>query len=673
MKNSQVISIEQKYGKYLFDKKLRPKKLFSNPIPIKINEEINIGKKNFETKIEEKKKIIQIIQSFDDPLSPEQVTLENLSFISDIKTPDSQFTIQLKEDLPKIRHESIKSDFLFNPFINPNYISNDINIIDFKKNNYFIEPLLNNYKNNNIKKNIKIINNDNDILENINKNTNEININEEQKKKDKEIEKEKEKEIKEYEDEEIIIKKKNIIIKALIYFNRDSIVNGIENFKKRMPDLNKSKFEEDNKFEKNVYVRIEDRIREILNKCKYDKLSQLRDFEKNYLLRMINFQKKSINYKYICIKGIVIGLLNIINDWIGKEYLKSSEEKNDYENGDFILEIYEKYETIKKICFLLEKDFIVFLDDFKEENKLVFKLEDILADIFWDYVFRIKEINIYFTNNYNNEKINKKTSEVMNNIIEIIFNIDLPYKNTIGEILKMNCIKQENIYLMDYVIKYKKSLNKNNNSNNTIINIIEKDENILHNSSSCDKILNNKINNIEKEENQENNDEKDNNNKEEEGKEKENINKINNEENINGANGISEDISTNDCNNIDNSISNDTDGKKIDLSLEKSLSMDANNNKLSDKDPIDKVVNYILYGDNEKKKQKKKHRKRKKNKNNASIIEEKEKEEVIIDPVVEEYKNYINDIYKNSTEYIKKIKPKINEDWINSISTSIDE
>jgi hypothetical protein len=388
---------------------------------------------------------------------------------------------------------------------------------------------------------------------------------------------------------------------------------------------------------------------------------------------MINFQKKSINYKYICIKGIVIGLLNIINDWIGKEYLKSSEEKNDYENGDFILEIYEKYEIIKKICFLLEKDFIVFLDDFKEENKLVFKLEDILADIFWDYVFRIKEINIYFTNNYNNEKINKKTSEVMNNIIEIIFNIDLPYKNTIGEILKMNCIKQENIYLMDYVIKYKKSLNKNNNSNNTIINIIEKDENILHNSSSCDKILNNKINNIEKEENQENNDEKDNNNKEEEGKEKENINKINNEENINGANGISEDISTNDCNNIDNSISNDTDGKKIDLSLEKSLSMDANNNKLSDKDPIDKVVNYILYGDNEKKKQKKKHRKRKKNKNNASIIEEKEKEEIIIDPVVEEYKNYINDIYKNSTEYIKKIKPKINEDWINSISTSIDE
>ena len=667
MKNSQVISIEQKYGKYLFDKKLKTKKIFSNPIPIKINEEINIGKKIFETKIkdtnEEKKKIIKIIQSFDDSLSSEQVTIENLSFISDIKTPDSQFTIQLKEDLPKIRHESIKSDLLFNPFLNRNYIPSDINIIDFKKNNYFIEPLLNNYKTTTtIRQSFKIINNDDDIIDNINKNINEINIKEDQKKKEKEKEDENEN-----ENEEKIIKKQNIIIKSLIYFNRDSIVDGIENFKKRIPDFNKSKYEEDNKFEKNIYVRIEDRIREILNKCKYDKLSQLRDFEKNYLLRMINFQKKSINYKYICIKGIIIGLLNIINDWIGKEYLKSSEEKNDYENGKFIIEIYEKYEILKKICFLLEKDFILFLDEFKQENKLLYKLVDILADIFWDYVFRIKEINLYFTNNYNNEKINKKTIEIINNIIEILFNINIPYKKKIGEILKMSCIKQENIYLMNYVIKYKKPINKNNNSNNNVINILEKDESRIHNSSSCDKILNNKINNIGKEKNQENNNEIYINKVE---NEKDNTNIINNEENNNSANIISDDISTNDCNNIDNSISNDIDDKKIDLSLGKSLSMDANNNKLSDKDSLEKVYNYILYGENEKKKQKKKHRKRKKNKNNISIIEEKEE---LIDPVVEEYKNYINDLYKNSPEYIKKIKPKIKEEWINSLSTSLDE
>ena len=44
-----------------------------------------------------------------------------------------------------------------------------------------------------------------------------------------------------------------------------------QNFKKRIPDYNKSKYEEDNKFEKNVYIRIEDRIREYLNKYKCDK------------------------------------------------------------------------------------------------------------------------------------------------------------------------------------------------------------------------------------------------------------------------------------------------------------------------------------------------------------------------------------------------------------------
>ena len=673
MKCTQSISIEQKYGKYLFDKKIKTKKIISKQIPIKTTEEINITEKTFKSKIkediDEKKKFIQIIQSFEDPLSPDNITLENLSFISDIKTPDSQFTIQLKEELPKIRHESFKSDFICNPFLNPDNIQeikSDINIIDFKK-NYFIEPLLSKTK---FKKSIKIIKND--ILENINKSIDEINNKEEKNEKNEnkninDDKEEKDEKDDKDEDEELNIKKKNIIIKSLIYFNRDSIANGIENFKKRIPDLNKSKYEDDNKFEKNIYLRIEDRIREILNKCKCDKLSQLRDFENNYIVRIINFQKKSVNYKYICIKGIIIGLLNIINDWIGKEYLKSSEEKNDYENGEFILEIVEKYEILKKICIFLEKDFILFIDEFKEEYKLEFKLVYIFSDLYWDYVFRIKEINIYFTNNYNSEKISKKVNETIDNIINILININLPYKKLIGELLNMSCIKQESIYLMNYIIKYKKKLNKNNDINNNIDNILEKYENKLHNSSSCDKILDNKINNNEKEENTEENNNNENN---------EIIdNNINKEENNESTNNISEETNTNnDSNNINNSNNNIiNDDKNIDLSLGKSLSMDNCNNKLTDKDSIDKVYNYILYGDNDsdKKKQRKKHKKRKK-KNSCNIIEE-EKEEDIIDPVVEEYKNYINNLNKNRPEYIKKIRPKFNEEWINYISTYIKE
>ena len=637
MKCCQTISIEQKYGKYLFDKKIKTKKILTKQISIQTKEE-DI-KKDLESQLkeanEEKKKFIQIIQSFEDPLSQDNINLENISFFSDIKTPDSELTIQLKEELPKIRDDSIKSDFIYN-------IHKDINLMDLK-NNYFIEPLLNNFKFN--RKNVKIINNEN--KKNSNKNEEE---NKDEKEETKEEQNEKEDDHKEKDDIEAKIKRKNIIIKSLIYFNRDITADGIENFKKRTPDYNKSKYEEDNKLEKNIYIKIEDRIREILNKSKSDKLSLLREFENNYLLRITNFEKKSENYKYLCIKGIIIGLINIINDWAGKEYLKCTDEKKDYENGDIFIVIFEKYEILKKICSYLEKDFKSFIDNFKESNKLEFNLIDLFSDIFWDYIFRIREINIFFTNNYNNDKINEKLNEVMENIINILININLPYKKLFGEILNMNCIKQEKIYLMNYINKYKKSLIKSNNNN-------ENNENKLHNSSSSDKILNKNLNEIEKEENKNENieeEEKDNN---------KNVNISN--ENINNSN--------DDCNNISNSISNDTNEKEIDLSLGKSLSMDASSNKLTDKDSLEKVYNYILYGESEssKKKQKRKHKKKKKNKKN--IVSEDENTEDTIDPVVEEYKNYINDLNKNCTQNYRKIKPKIKEEWINYISTSVDE
>ena len=632
MKLSQTISIEQKYGKYLFDKKIRKT----------IKEEKTISKKNFESDIneikEEKKKFIQIIQSFEDP-SISDVTLENLAFLSEIKNPDSKFTIQLKEELPKISHEDIKSEFLSNAL---NEVHDDINLIDLKK-NYIIEPLINKYKYKN--------------YENIN------NINISEKKIEKKDDKRKQKND---EDEEIMKNKRKVIIKALIYFNKDNIVNGIENFKRRIPDLNKSKFEKDNTFEKNVYSKIEDRIREYLNKYKCEKLSQLRDFENNYIMKIINFQKKSLNYKYIFIKGIIIGLINIINDWLGKEYLRSLEDNqanNDKE--DFILDCYEKYEILKKICYFLEKDFSLFIDNFKDSNKLEFKFINLFSDIFWDYVFRIKDINIYFTKNCVTEKLDEKVNETMNNIINILYNIDLSYKKNFGDLLNITCIKSENIFLMDYIIKYRNSSNNKNINlinNKNINNINEKKENNeIHKSSSCEMILSNKINCIENENN---------NKKEKEEKEEDIKNIINdNKEDNNNSNNVSEDISTNDYNNINKSY-NDIEDNKMNLNLGKSFSMDICNNKLNDKDSLEKVYNYILYGENEKKKQKKRHKKRRKNKNSNSIIMEENIDP--IDPIVEEYKNYINNIYKNCSGYIKKIKPKINKEWINSLTFSVD-
>ena len=589
MKSS--LSIEERFGKYYT--KIKAKNFLSKQVSGEIKEE--------------KKKIIQIIQSFEDHFSPDSVNLENLSFLSSIKSPDAKFTIKLKEESGN--EDQTKTDFL-----------NDINVIDFKD-NYFIEPIIT--SNNNSEKNRE--KRKNDILEDV----------------------------------EEKVKQKNIIIKALIYFNKDNVENNIENFNKRIPDYYKSKSEEDIKFEKNVYIKIEDRIREYLNKYKSDKLSLLRDFENNYLVRILNFQKKSENYKFLGIKSIILGIINLVNDLIGKEYWKTLEDsQKDKDNKEeLMIEIFKKYETMKKICILLEKDFGVFLENFKESNnnnKFELKLSDLFSDLFWDYVFRIKEINLNFTNYYNNDKITEKMYYIMGNIIQILFSIDLPYKKLAGEIFNITCIKQEKIYLMDYIIKYKNPL-----INNISIDKNNTEKNKLSNSSSFDKIIIiNKITNIDDDERDNKTETKSN------SKEDDCDNIIIDKEKLNS--------------NLDSDVINKNKimDNNDDLKLTKSLSAEPNNelgggHKFSERNSLEEVYNYILYGESEKKKQKKRHKKRRKNKNNSlnEEINEEKNDEDQIDPIVEDYKNFINDINKDDNVYIKKIKPNINKEWIHFIST----
>ena len=440
-----------------------------------------------------------------------------------------------------------------------------------------------------------------------------------------------------------------IIIKALIYLNKDDIIYCQDNFERRKPDLNKSKNEEDNKFERNVYIRIEDRLREYLNKIKLDKLSQLRNIETIYLQKILDFPKKSVNYKYICIKGIIIGLLNIINDLIGKKYMSlREEEKNDeIEKGDFFLEIFKKYETIKTISNLIEKDFMIFIENFKQENNLQFNFIDLITDIFWDSVLRIKEINIFITSNYGSEKINAKLNELFDKMFDILIKLDLPYKKLIGKLLGISCIMEEKFFLMDYVLKYKNTSKEKENPK-LKQEETEKNDNIilLNMSSSSDNILNKKHEIINT---QDDNEDK---------KEKKDIEQ-------------KEEIEKEEIKYIPNF---DLDDKNLNFNLDlgKSLSMDMCKTKLSDKDPIDKVYNYIVYdeneGDNEKKKKKKRNKKRKKNKNN-NLINISYNNERINDPVVDDFKNFLNDLNsKRSKDYIKKINPKLDEDWIKNLN-----
>ena len=589
MSNSE--SFEKKCGKYLFEHKR-----FSS---IKIKEETHI--------IETKKEGNENSEENNINITQEQIKKEEtISILCDKE--NSQILNKIKENL-NIRHDPEESIFISSTILNSSLKDNndDLNNIDIHNIINFRSTILEEtIFNQHLKNNIKIIKNE--IFDTKKNYTN------------------------------IIQDKKNmVILKALIYLNKDDIVFNYENFKKRNPDLNKSKYEEDNKFEKHVYIRIEDRIREYLNKIKLNKVSQLRDIDDIYIQKLTDFPKKSQNYKHICIKAIILGLLNIINDMIGKEYLRLEDDQKSEEldKGSFILEIFDKYETLKKINIFIEKDFSTFINEFKEENNLEFFFIDLISDIFWDYVFKIKEINKFFSNNYGSENINTKLNETFDKIVDILISIELPYKKIIAEILNISCIIKEKFYLMEYINKYKNSKNPPNKKKPK-----EKEESLikLNMSPSCDDVLNTKEEKIIVEKKEEKDDKK------EESKEISNI---------------SEEIST-----------FDLDDKKMDLNfnldLGKSFSMDLCKTKLSDKDPIDKVYNYILYGENEneKKKSKKRHKKRKKNKNNNVIVVSDEKESSI-DPKIEDFKNFLNDLNsKRSKDYIKKITPKINENWL---------
>jgi len=157
-------------------------------------------------------------------------------------------------------------------------------------------------------------------------------------------------------------------------------------------------------------------------------------------------------------------------------------------------------------------------------------------------------------------------------------------------------MNKENVFLMNYILKYKQSYNLTNDNN-----IIEKkDEN---------------INEVEK----------------------------NNDKN------------------------NDTD--------ELPINKDTNTENYS----LEEVYNYIQNDnkDQKGKKRNKKHKKKKKNKineiknpenNNDTIIQNgDDKENHQVDPVVEEFIQYINDFVKTNSNCIK-IKPVISKEWIKSIS-----
>ena len=349
----------------------------------------------------------------------------------------------------------LNSDILYNETL-----LNSISNVNFEKKNKDIDNI----------ENIKIINSKNQKIEIVKKNDS-LRINN-------------------------LSEKENIVIEGLIaldkdYYNEDKDKNEME-FNNTDAELEENDFEklyeinrkmispEEFENKKNINEFIDKRLKQYYNYYKKNKTYKLNENqnEKNLLKNKINdillMEETNEDYLFFSFKSIVIGLNNLIKIWLSnshfKIYLKSinqnnlSFDNNNNINLDIFIELMDKYNTIKDICPFLEKDFKEIIDNFQQKKKIKFCLCELLTDLYWDYLFKIHCINYIFTNGYtlNNIKNNiifEEAKHAMKAIIDILIVYDTSYKKNIGEILNLPYIKKENIFLMNYIIKFKKNAN----------------------------------------------------------------------------------------------------------------------------------------------------------------------------------------------------------------------
>ena len=285
--------------------------------------------------------------------------------------------------------------------------------------------------------------------------------------------------------------KEKIIINSLIALDKDYNRNEKDSQKNLDLNLKQFTFEEiylqgnekcskQNSLEydkrKNIFSIIETRINfyyDYYKKNKNNKInenqSEIKSFQEQ-IEYIINSGKNDESFLTFSFKSIFIGLNNLIINWLlnshFKVYLNKIKDIS-YENNlnlDIFIELMDKYNTIKDICPFLEKDFKVIIDNFQKEKKMKFCLCELLTDFYWDCIFKIHLINKTFIDGYssNNTKKNiifEETKHSMKAIIDILIVYDTAYKKTLGEILDIPYIKKESIFLMSYIIKFKKSSN----------------------------------------------------------------------------------------------------------------------------------------------------------------------------------------------------------------------
>ena len=621
MKKYAEINFEKYLSKYLFTKtKINSKRKKEN-LPTSLSSE--------NTKVLETGKKIDLLESKDNNffnkkdqfLSDSKLKITENPFLSSIKK-NQNFSMKLDE-------EKDEGDFLK---FGSRIIMND-NFPDFFENNLEVNKKKLNLFEDDFYKSVIF---SNDEIINLELKDNKIN-NEKKEEKQKNL----------YINNALgnLIDKEKIVIEALTSLDNDYMNNGehnnaminFEDF-----DSEKNYFDEifdisvfrndseEKKLEyeqkKLIYEIIDKRIKFYYNYYKKNKSYQIKETEieiknfQNDINNILNIESSNDIYLYFGFKSIVISLYILIIRWLSnshfKIYLRSIKENNI--NLDIFIELMEKYNKIKDICPFLEKDFKGIIDNYHKMEDIKFCLCELLTDLYWDYVFKIHKINYMFTNCYKLENIKnnvifEEAKHSMKSIIDLLILNNTCYKKNIGEQLQLPYMKKENIFLISYINKSMKIVNPFEIKNPFI---------------------------VQNEKNSENS-------------EKENCN--NDTPNLSDENN----------NNNDKNLTNDQnkDEEKED-NTEKNEEKNKEKNKNTDNLSLEEIYKFIVEDiPDENKKQKKKKRKKKK-----KIKTENKKIVETIDPVVEEFIQYFVEFNKNNCEDFIKIKPKISEKWIKSIS-----
>ena len=461
--------------------------------------------------------------------------------------------------------------------------------------------------------------------------------------------------------------------------------------------------------EKNIYWVINCEIHRRIHKTKVDYEEYchcIKDQKEKYILESehnfkydnidsIIYKLKCSNKKieFIAIKSIYISFYNLICEFVDKyieimEYNKKTKTNSEYLIFDYIINDY--LFIMEKIKFL-DVDFKQSLNDFISSYNINFTLENLFKDIFFNVIFHNQILGFQYIQAFIHADAEMKNLFIK--ILNLINSIKYPTMKQVGKILGLENILSYKYDLVSKIMEQNEELHicvgvgkceiksddekgefirkkeiiyirgkighedndeKDFNMNKILIDLdkdnIDDDKNIIEVKNN-----NNKINNSEKE-----NEKPIIENEEEDKKDNTNI-KENND--IKEINNIDDNIKE-----INIKSNNDTNQESNNLDINLSRNESTNDKAIMDNKSLDEICEYIN------KDNKAKGKKKNKRKNKAKLKKKKNKKENnetcdnSEDPLVEQYKNDIQEclIFANT---ITKIKPLISDNFIKKISS----